>query len=192
MKKFNLLLLAFGIMTVVAWCGNSWSGEPVKSGDQVSVNYIGRTTDGKVFDTSLEQAAKDAGLFNTGRTYEPLKFVVSGGQMIPGFDKWVVGMKKGETKVIKFGPDEGYGQADPKAVITTGLNVFVQAGITPEEIKEWAMFNFGGANGKITKIDWENITIDFNFELAGKDLEFEVTMVEISSNTGSVAPTAAN
>jgi FKBP-type peptidyl-prolyl cis-trans isomerase 2 len=54
------------------------------------------------------------------------------------------------------------------------------------------MFNFGGANGKITKVDWENVTIDFNPELAGKDLEFEVTMVEISSNTGSVAPTAAN
>jgi FKBP-type peptidyl-prolyl cis-trans isomerase 2 len=45
-------------------------------------------------------------------------------------------MKVGETKLIKFGADEGYGQADPKAVITTGLNVFVQAGIKPEEIKE--------------------------------------------------------
>lgn len=190
MKKLNLLLLAFGIMTttiLISGCGNSWSGDPVKVWDQISVNYIGRTNNAKVFDTSIEQSAKDAWLYATGKSYEPLKFTVWWWQMIKGFDKWVIGMKKWETKVIKFGADEWYGQADPKAIITTGTNVFVQAGIKSEEIKEWAMFNFGGANGKITKVEWDNVTIDFNSELAGKDLEFEVTVVEITSSTWSIA-----
>lgn len=194
MKKIFLLLLWVTAMTL-AWCGASttttsadwiqitttvqWNGAEVKAGDNISVNYIGRTSDGKVFDSSIESEAKAAGLYATGRTYEPLQFTVSGGQMIPGFDKWVIWMKKDETRIIKFGPELWYGQPKPEAIITTWIQAFVDAWIPQTDIKVGAMFNFGGNPGKITAVTDKDVTVDLNSQLAGKDLEFEVTLVDI-------------
>lgn len=194
MKKILLLLLWVSVMTLT-WCGNStttvsnngldittktsWNWVEVKAWDIISVNYIGRTTDGKVFDSSIEDESKKAWLYTTWRTYQPLEFTVSGWQMIPGFDKWVVGMKKGETRVIKFGPELWYGKSEPTSIITTGIDVFVKAGIPANEIKVWSMFNFGNRPGKITVMTDKDVTIDFNSQLADKTLEFEVTLVNI-------------
>ncbi len=62
------------------------SGDKAKNGDKVKIHYIGQLLDGKVFDTSKEEIAKENNLYNAKRKYEPLEFQVGAGQMIQGFE----------------------------------------------------------------------------------------------------------
>ncbi len=84
-------------------------GDLVAVGDSVSVWYRGTLNDKSVFDSNIEEVAKAAGTYNPNRPYEPLSFVVGAHQMIEGFDKAVVGMKKGEKKTVNIPPEEAYG-----------------------------------------------------------------------------------
>ena len=85
----------------------------VRQGDVVAVNYVLRV-DGKVYDTNIESVAKEAGIYNENRSYEPFVFKVSyDGKVIPGFVDAVIGMKKGETKNTTILPSRGYGFVDP-------------------------------------------------------------------------------
>ena len=83
----------------------------IKAGDTISVDYVGKLEDGTVFDSSIASEAKESKNYSASRKYEPLSFTVGAGQMIPGFDKGVVGMKVGEKKTLKIAPKDGYGEA---------------------------------------------------------------------------------
>jgi FKBP-type peptidyl-prolyl cis-trans isomerase len=76
--------------------------------DTVKVNYTGRLLDDKVFDTSIEQVAKDNGIFNSTRTYAPLHFPLGGG-VIQGFEFAVSLMRVGEKATVIFPARLGYG-----------------------------------------------------------------------------------
>lgn len=88
----------------------------VKSGNNITVDYIGRIQDGKVFDTSIETVAKDNNLFMSGRDYKPYEFTVGKEEVIKGLDEGVVGMKVGETKTLIISPEKAYGQIKPELV----------------------------------------------------------------------------
>ena len=78
-------------------------------GDTVSVNYIGKTLDKKIFDTSIEQVAKDNGIFNSGRKYQPLRYAVGYGFTITGFEFAISMMHPGEKATVVFPSRLGYG-----------------------------------------------------------------------------------
>ncbi|HDI73234.1 MAG TPA: hypothetical protein ENF58_03780 [Candidatus Altiarchaeales archaeon] len=80
----------------------------VEAGKIVKVDYIGKFENGTVFDTSIEDEAKKAGIYNKFRSYEPFSFVVGEGQVIEGFDNAVLGMKVGEEKEVTIPPEKGY------------------------------------------------------------------------------------
>lgn len=82
----------------------------VSLGNTVQVMYTGKLENGTVFDTSIAEMAQIAGIHNPLRTYEPLEFVVGSGQMIPGFDRGVLGMKIGEKKILTLLPRDAYGE----------------------------------------------------------------------------------
>lgn len=92
--------------------------ESVSAGSLVQVEYVGSLENGTVFDTSLEEIAKQEGIYNPRRPYEPLAFVAGSGQMIPGFDQGVIGMKVGEKKKLILKPEEAYGDYDPGKIQT--------------------------------------------------------------------------
>ena len=75
----------------------------VKTGDNVTVDYVGKFDDETVFDSSQQRG-------------EPITFEVGAGRMISGFENAVVGMKTGETKSVRLGPDDAYGDIRPEAV----------------------------------------------------------------------------
>ncbi len=160
----------------------------VAAGDTIKVNYVGKFEDGKVFDTSLEAVAKESELYNELREYTPLEFTVSAGQMIPGFDKGVVGMKKGDKKTINIAPADGYGEIREDLVQKLPLSGFQGAGIEP---KVGETYNFQVAQGTVLKIEGEEVTIDFNHFLAGKTLVFDVEIIDImKAGTAPQAPSA--
>ena len=141
----------------------------VKNGSSVKVHYIGTLTDGTEFDSSKKRN-------------ETLDFQVGTGQMIPGFENGVMGMKVGEKRNLTLDPSEAYGPVNPGAVQEVPRNQF------PEDFEfvVGATVHGDGPQGPImAKILAENkdtISLDFNHPLAGETLNFEVELVEIENS----------
>jgi len=107
---------------------------------------------------------------------EPIEFVVGAGQMIKGFDNAVVGMEAGETKTVTLPPEEAYGLPDPKRVITFDKNSVPDFNDLVVGAKVYAS---NGMPGLIVQKNDSNVLVDFNHELAGKTLIFEILIVSI-------------
>jgi len=136
------------------------------NGNVVKVDYTGKLADGTVFDSS------------TGK--EPLEFTVGAGQMIPGFDKAVVGMRVGDTKTVTIPADEAYGKPDSNLVHIVPKSDMPEGLVPMIGQKLQAMDNSGRVqNFVITAVTDTTVTVDGNHELAGKDLTFEITMRSI-------------
>lgn len=136
-----------------------------KSGDEVKVNYTGRFLDGKVFDSSLL----------AGRT--PLGFVIDDGGMIKGFNDAVKGMKVGETKTVTLAPEQAYGALDPAKIVTIDKNQFADF----DSLVKGMTVSAGNYSGIVISKNDQNAVIDFNPEMAGKTLVFEITLLEINN-----------
>ncbi|PIN86059.1 peptidylprolyl isomerase [Candidatus Woesearchaeota archaeon CG10_big_fil_rev_8_21_14_0_10_44_13] len=146
--------------------GSSKANPVTKNGSKVKVDYVGTLDDGTVFDSSE----------NTG----PLSFEVGAGQVIPGFEKGVIGMKKGEEKKISIPAKDAYGERNEQMVQPVPKNM-VNVG---REVKEGMMLGLQAPNGqkipvRVSKVDDDNVYLDMNHPLAGKNLNFDVTMVSI-------------
>lgn len=152
----------------------------VENGNIVKVDYTGTLANGTLFDTSIESEAKNAGLFNSERRYEPLEFEVGAGQVVKGFDQAVLGMKKGEEKNVEIKPEEGYGPIREELIQVLPKGNFASDYQAKEG--DMIMFNtqYGQIRGLIKKIAADNITVDFNHPLAGKTLNFKIIMRNIS------------
>ena len=137
-----------------------------KNGDTVKVDYTGKLDDGSIFDAS------------EGR--EPLQFTLGTGDLIPGFEQAVLGMDIGDTKTVKIDSAEAYGPYRDDMRMDVPRDKF-PADITPELGQQLQLRNADGTSlvVTITEISDANITIDANHPLAGKDLTFEIQLVEI-------------
>ncbi|MEZ5358777.1 MAG: peptidylprolyl isomerase [Candidatus Zixiibacteriota bacterium] len=138
-----------------------------KNGDTVQVHYTGRLDDDTVFDSS------------EGR--DPLKFGVGSGQVIPGFDKGVVGMEIGDKKTITIPPDEAYGPHRDELTLTVNKGQFPEH-ITPAVGLQLQMQqpDQSNVNVTITSIEGDDVTLDANHPLAGKTLIFDLELVAIN------------
>lgn len=85
------------------------NGKTSKSGDKLRVHYVGRFLDGRLFDTSVEEEAKKAGIHNPQRDYSPLEFTLGRGQMIKGFEAAAARMQEGEKGVVVIPSALAYG-----------------------------------------------------------------------------------
>jgi FKBP-type peptidyl-prolyl cis-trans isomerase 2 len=116
MKKFLILLIAAVILFSGCLAQKTMKTGPVKTGDNISVDYIGSLPDGKVFDTSIEKIAIENNLFTPGRKYKPLNFTVGKREVIKGLDEGVVGMKIGESRILTIPPEKAYGLINPMII----------------------------------------------------------------------------
>lgn len=138
-----------------------------KHGDTVKVHYTGRLEDATTFETSAE--------------HDPLQFTLGKGEMIPGFEQAVVGMKPGESKTAMIPADEAYGPYRKELTIEVGRDK-----IPPDFNAEVGHpLRIRLADGKTTvvkviDVSESTITLDGNHPLAGKDLTFDIQLIEIS------------
>lgn len=84
----------------------------VKEGDHVKVDYTGKLKDGTIFDSSIEEFAKESEFYDENREYEPLGFTIGEGKVIPGFEDAVEGMEVGEKKEVEIPPEQAYGEEE--------------------------------------------------------------------------------
>ena len=140
--------------------------EQVKEGDVVRVHYTGKLTNGEQFDSS------------EGR--EPLEFTVGAGQMIKGFDDAMPGMSVGEKKTINILPGDAYGEKDEQAMIE-----FPKANIPPDmKLEPGMQLQLRNENGQpfpvtVAEIKDDVVVLDANHMLAGKELVFDIELMEI-------------
>ncbi|HEY96335.1 MAG TPA: peptidylprolyl isomerase [Dehalococcoidia bacterium] len=139
----------------------------VEAGDYIKVHYTGTLDDGSVFDSSVER--------------EPLEFTAGAGQMIKGFDAAVIGMKVGEVKTVTIPAEDAYGLHDDELILTFSKDELPE-GMDPKVGDQIPLSGSGGRiiNAPVVEVTDTTIIVDANHRLAGKDLTFEIKLVEIS------------
>lgn len=138
----------------------------VKENDTVKVHYTGKLQDGQVFDSSVDR--------------EPLEFTLGQGMLIPGFEKGIIDMKVEEKKTINIPKDEAYGDVQKE------LFQAVPKDHLPQEIKPEVGMGLVSKNPdgserqlRVAEVNDDHIVVDANHPLAGKDLVFDLELVEI-------------
>lgn len=136
-----------------------------QSGETVRVHYRGTLADGSEFDSSA------------GR--DPLEFTLGDGMVIPGFETTVGDLAVGESATVTLGVEDAYGPRNDEALQQVPLEAFGE--MAPEI---GMMIGLEGPNGEqaaatIAEVGDESVTLDFNHPLAGQELTFEITLVEI-------------
>ena len=139
----------------------------VVDGDQVRVNYIGCFADGSVFDSS--------------EGHEPLEFTVGVGQVIAGFDQAVIGLRQGESRKVVVSHEDGYGAHLPEMVAE------VERHLIPDHDKlvlgsmlEVSLEDGQSLEVQVVEISDDSVVLDGNHPLAGKELHFEIALLEFA------------
>ena len=173
MKKFLILLLAAVILFSGCLGQKTVKTGPVKTGDNISVDYIGSLPDGKVFDTSIEKVAIEKNVFTPGRIYKPLNFTVGKMEVIKGLDEGVVGMKIGESRILTIPPEKAYGLINPMKIQVMPIIENVSATREIPKVFEVSLNQFEGTLGANHRIG-EIITIP--------ETNINLTILNITSN----------
>ena len=148
-------------------CGSGTALTGRNVGKTCRTHYRGTFNDGTQFDSSYDRG-------------EPLEFVCGAGQMIRGFDAAVADMEVGQTVNVHLMPEEAYGMPDPNAVFTVEIAKLPGA----EKLEVGQQAYLSNQNGqpfpvKVTAKDASTITFDANHEMAGKELNFQIELVEV-------------
>ena len=152
-------------------CGGDCGSQPLLTGRNVGktcrTHYRGTFNDGTQFDSSYDRG-------------EPLEFICGAGQMIRGFDAAVADMEVGQTVDVHLMPEEAYGMSDPNAVFTVEIAQLPGS----EELEVGQQVYLTNQYGqpfpvKVTAKEETTITFDANHEMAGKELNFRIELVEV-------------
>lgn len=144
----------------------------MKSGDFVSIDYVGKVKDtGEVFDATVEEAARKNNVHNPNVSYRPVNIVVGGEFTIKGLDEALLEMKVGEKRTIVIEPDKAFGARNPEFLRSVPMSNFKNQDIDPTP---GSYITINGMRGRIVSADGGRIRVDFNHPLAGKKLEYEV------------------
>ena len=140
-------------------------------GKKVKVHYTGTLDDGTKFDSSVDRG-------------EPIEFTCMAGQMIPGFDAAVEDMAVGEKKTVHIPAAEAYGERNDEMVQKVPVDQIPNADQLPVGQTVYMM----GPGGQpfpvfVESIEDGIVTFDMNHELAGKDLNFDIELVEVEDYT---------
>jgi peptidylprolyl isomerase len=137
-----------------------------KYGNTVKVHYTGKLDDGTIFDSSFDS--------------DPLEFTIGEGHVIQGFEQAVVGMDLNETKTVKIPVDKAYGPHRDDLIVVVNRSQ-LPADSKPEigEQLEGRQPDGNIVVATVIDVSDSSVTLDANHPLAGKDLTFDIQLVEV-------------
>jgi len=140
----------------------------ISQGSQISMHFALKLEDGQVVDSTFER--------------EPAKFTLGDGNLLPGFEEYLLGLTTGDHKTLQIPPEKAFGQPNPQNVQEMKRNTFP----VDMPVAEGLMVSFADAQGAelpgaISAVEGDWVTVDFNHPLAGKTLDFEVQILEVSN-----------
>ena len=140
--------------------------EKAKQGDVVKVHYTGRLENGTVVDSSVGN--------------EPLHFRIGEGRVIPGFEEAVIGMKPGDMKTERIPAERAYGPHDKEMVFNVPRSK-IPEDVSLEIGQRLEIKHEDGRTGMLLVVDLSDmmVRLDANHPLAGKDLVFDISLIEI-------------
>ncbi len=149
----------------------------VKDKSLVYLDYVARTKDdGKIFDLTLEEVAKEEGIYKEDGRYEPILVAVGMNWVLSALEEQLVGMKVGESKQIEVPPEKAFGLRDPHKVKQIAKTKLAKMGVKPIKGEEVTL---GRDRGVIVSVLGRTVRVDFNSPLAGKTIVFDVTVRDI-------------
>lgn len=146
----------------------------IEKGDFIVVNYVGRVKEtGEVFDTTVEEVAREERLFKEGEIYEPKLVVAGEGWVLTALDESLLDFEVGKTSSVEIPPEKAFGPRDPEKVRLVSLRRLTARGITP---KLGMRLEVNGKLATVRTMGSGRVQLDFNPPLAGKTLVYEVTI----------------
>lgn len=152
----------------------------VENGDFVTIEYTGRVKEtGAIFSTSDEETAKKADLWDKKTTFGAVPIIAGERFLLPGLDRQIVGLAVGEQQTLVVPAEEAYGQRQSDLIRSYPARLVKESGIKMargENIRD--KIQGQDMTGTIVDIKHGKVKVDFNHEMAGQDLEFDVRVVE--------------
>ncbi len=146
----------------------------IEKGDFLLVDYTGKVKEtGEVFDTTVEEVAKEERLYKEGEIYEPKLIVVGEGWMLKALDEEFPNFEVEKTASVEIPPEKAFGSRDPEKVRMVPLRRLTAKGITP---RLGMSLEFDGKLAVVRIVGSGRVQLDFNPPLAGKTLVYEVTV----------------
>ena len=149
---------------------------PIDDKDFVKLNYTGKVKEtGDVFDTTYEDVAEEAGIKNENKDYHPMILAVGSTQLLSKLHDEIKKMDVGEKQTVEIPCEEAFGKRDPSLIQLIPMKEFKKQNIKPFV---GMPLSLDGQHGIVRTIDGGRVRVDFNHELAGKDIIYEIEIVD--------------
>lgn len=153
----------------------------LKQGDLVRIDYTGRLArDKSIFDTTMEEVAKESGIYSPQVSYCPKLVVFGMGRMMEGLEDLLPTLEIGKKKELHIKCEKAFGQKDKNLIRVMSLSDFHKQNVRPAV---GASISLNGTPGLIKSISAGRVMVDFNHPLAGEDLHYSITLLETISDS---------
>lgn len=157
----------------------------VDTGEIAIVHLTGRLVDGPeagaVFETTDVDVALADGIYHDNRDFKPLEFRLGEGHVLPGIENAVRELSVGETRTVVLDPEDAYGTVDDDAIVTVPRDDIEERSDTTAAVDE-LVESESGEIGWIVDVADATVTVDFNHELAGERVAFEIDLLEVHAS----------
>ena len=147
---------------------------PIGKGDLVYIDYIGRIKEtNEVFDTTIEEEAKKAGIFDEKQVYEPILVAIGKNWVVEGLEEALIGREAQVEFEVEVPPEKGFGRRDSKKIVIYNKKRLLSAGLK-EEPRPGSIITVNGLPAIVRTVSGSRVLLDFNPPLAGKTLLYKV------------------
>jgi FKBP-type peptidyl-prolyl cis-trans isomerase 2 len=148
----------------------------MEEGDLILIDYVGKTSDGEIFDLSNEERAKEEEVYSDQVDYQPIPVLIGSGYVIEGLEDVLKDMEAGDRKEdLKIPSEKAYGSRDSDQIQTYPEKEFNKQDVN---VRVGDTIMVGNRQGKVLSKGSGRVRVDFNHPLSGQDLEYEVEVLE--------------
>ena len=186
MKKLIIIAYCTLLLLFISACSQKNPAEDkelvVEPGKTIAFDYAAGFDNGTLFDTTFEIAAREAGIYDPGRVYQPVTLVYGKDPLFPGLQEALLGMKEGETKNVRIPPNKAYGEKiEGSTAIMPKEEISNYNRLKINDIVAIAAPDGRRINAYVREIGEENVTLDLNHPLAGQYVQFSIILNSIES-----------